>query len=270
LLRDVAPQARIAYLATDLHFLRELRRYRELREPDALQRVGEWRSLELELFQRADRIQVYSSYERDLLAEVLPYKLIRRIPLHIADGAVERANAPFEDRSGLLFVAGFGHPPNVDAAVWFVREVLPLVRERLAGVEVALVGSRPPEQVRELAGDGVVVTRRISDEELGRRYGSARVVVAPLRYGAGLKGKIVEAMSFGVPVVTTPLGAEGLDDIEEYLRIASGARAFADAVVETYADRELWSRIAASSREYVMRYFSREAAVEQITSDFPL
>ncbi len=128
-------------------------------------------------------------------------------------------------RHDLMFVAGFAHPPNADAATWFVHEVLPHIRERHPQIHLDLVGSNPSAEVMALAGEGVTVTGFVTDEELAARYGRARVVVAPLALmAAGVKGKVIEAMRFGVPCVTTSAGIQGLAQTDDFLAAADAAR----------------------------------------------
>ena len=145
-----------------------------------------------------------------------------------------------------MFVAGFGHPPNEDAAGWFVAEVLPLVVARVPAARLTIVGSHPSGRVRALAGPNVAITGAVSAAELQRYYASARVAAVPLRVGAGVKLKVVEALAEGVPLVTTPIGAQGLPGLEEVAAVEADAASFADAVCALLTDDALWeSRMAA-------------------------
>src|SRR5216110_291974 len=99
----------------------------------------------------------------------------------------------------LLFVGGFRHRPNIDAAIWLVRDILPQVKAVVPEVSAVIAGTTPPAAVKGLAGPDVLVTDYVSDPMLERLYRTATVAVAPLRFGAGVKGKVVEAMRFGVP-----------------------------------------------------------------------
>jgi glycosyltransferase involved in cell wall biosynthesis len=136
----------------------------------------------------------------------------------------------------ILFVGGFRHQPNVDAVMWFVHDVFPLIRERLPDAVFRIAGSYPPQEVHALMViPGVEVLGYVDDTTI--LLDSAAVSVAPLRYGAGMKGKVAEALSAGLPVVTTSFGAQGLGASSGiHLRIADNAADFAKAVVETLAD----------------------------------
>ena len=127
--------------------------------------------------------------------------------------------------SKIIFVAGFAHPPNVDAAIWFVKEILPLIKRRRPEVCLSPIGSAPTDDVRRLAGSCIEVTEWVSADELAARYADARVAVVPLRFGAG-EPKVIEALVEGVPLVTTPVGAQGLIGIEDVVPVTEDAQLF--------------------------------------------
>jgi glycosyltransferase involved in cell wall biosynthesis len=151
--------------------------------------------------------------------------------------------------------------------MWFVNEVLPIVRARHPGVRLSLVGSRPTPEVRALAGPGIEVTDFVPDEELERRYARARVVVAPLRFGGGMKGKVVEALRFGVPCVTTPTGAQGFGTANEALAVAGTAEDFANDIVALLEDDALWRDRSGRGLAFVRERFSYEALWNVLAAD---
>ena len=128
------------------------------------------------------------------------------VPQHSLSGAV---NEPWEKRSGLLFIGGFSHRPNIDAVRHFVRDVLPLVHDSLPEEVFTILGSDMPPEICELATSAIRPVGHVAD--VRQYFAAARMLIAPLRYGAGMKGKIGHAMSHGLPVVTTSVGAEGWD-----------------------------------------------------------
>ena len=170
-----------------------------------------------------------------------------------------------------MFVGGFAHPPNADAVLWFAREVFPRIRERLT-VTFYVVGSRVTEEIRALEspGNGIVVKGFVSEEELSALYQSCRIVVVPLRYGAGVKGKVVEAVYNGAPVVTTSVGSEGIPDVGQALVIEDTAEAFAEAVVSLYGDLDRLEALSDAAQDYIRRHFSTEAAWSVIRDDFAI
>ncbi len=166
---------------------------------------------------------------------------------------------PYRERAGIVFIGGFRHPPNADAVVWYAREVLPLVRARLPGVVTTIVGAEPPASVRALECRELVVAGHV--EDIDPVFTAARVSIAPLRYGAGVKGKVNLAMSYGVPVVATSAAVEGMHlAAGTDVLVADHPQAFADAVVRVYTDEAAWNRLSEAGVDNVRRHFSREAA----------
>jgi glycosyltransferase involved in cell wall biosynthesis len=205
---------------------------------------------------RADVTWVVSPVERELLACEVPGAIVSLLSnIHTTTAEV----APFAAREGLVFVGGYRHPPNVDAAMWLCSEIRPLLRERLPGVPIYLLGSDPPDAVRALASEGVEVIGYVAD--LAPWLDRCRIALSPLRYGAGVKGKVNHAMSRGLPVVATRPSVEGMDlrDGEDVL-VADTPVEFADAVARLYRDEALWNRLSAGGRANVARHFSPEAA----------
>jgi len=218
--------------------------------------ASERRDEELALIGRADVTLVVSTVERALITELAPaarVMIVSNIHELFAEGR------PFAERKGLLFIGGFQHPPNTDAVLWYAKEVLPRVRQRLPGVVTTIIGSEVPATVTALAAPDVAVVGYVPD--VAPYFEGARVSIAPLRYGAGVKGKVNLAMSYGLPVVATSAAVEGMHLIPgENVVVADDPAAFADAIEQVYRDEALWCRLAAGGRENVRRHFSREVA----------
>ena len=159
----------------------------------------------------------------------------------------------------ILFVAGFGHPPNVDAAVWLVEKILKSIRERVPAATLSLVGSNPTEAVRALASGQVEVAGTVTEEELRARYARARIALVPLRFGAGVKSKVVEAFREGLPIVTTSVGAQGLAGIKEIVEVADDPSGLVDAAVKLLLDNSIWKATSIRQVEYARKHFSRDA-----------
>lgn len=268
LLRTSAPSATIAFVPVDLHHVRELRRFKALGTPEALAEAERLKSVEFEIVAKADLVYVFSDAEEKLLRKAFPYKPVRTIPVNVFEPPT-LDQLSLRDRDHILFVGGFHHPPNADAVRWFTREVLPQLRREMPNVRFVIAGSHPPPEVTELGGDGVEVTGFVSDERLWELYAGARVVVAPLLYGAGAKGKIVEALAHGVPVVTTHIGAEGIDPAESALAVADEPEAFAAAVAALHRDEKRWHEVSRAARAYIAAHYSRDAAIAVLEEDLP-
>lgn len=257
LVRRHAPQARVVFDTIDLHYLRE-RRGAEVAGDAALARAAErTRALELDVIARCDATLVVSEVERELLARDAPDARVLVVSnLHRIAGP----GLPFAQRRDLVFVGGFRHPPNVDGVRWFAEAVLPRVRAALPDVAFHCIGGHVPDAIAALDGrGGVVVHGHVAD--IDPYMDGCRVSLAPLRYGAGVKGKVNLSMAHGQPVVATPVAVEGmhLRDGHDVL-VAEGEAAFAEAVVRLHQDPLLWETLAANGLENVRRHFSADAA----------
>ncbi|QOC21894.1 glycosyltransferase [Wenzhouxiangella sp. AB-CW3] len=264
-LRRQCPRARLIFDTVDLHFLREEREAEVTGSDEARRRASESRRQELGLMRQADITLVVSAAERDLLADLRPDDDVRIVSnIHTVHGC----RKPFSERSDLMFVGGFQHLPNVDAAMWLVDEIFPEVRRRLPDVKLHLIGSRMPPEILELDRPGVVVHGFVP--ELEPFLEGCRLSLAPLRYGAGVKGKVNQAMSHGLPVVATRCAAEGmfLENGQDVL-VADDAETFAGSIVSAYRDEALWNRLSAGGLENVQTHFSMEAARRALISILP-
>ncbi len=260
-------RAPVIFYGHDLHHAR-LRREAELLGSAALraeaasllaEESAVWQAADLSLYLSEEEVAAVRALAPDVaVGSITPYALPPLPP------EVPRP----EGRNGLLFVAGFGHPPNEDAACWFVAEILPLLRATLPGLDLTLAGSKPTEKVRALAAPGIEVTGYIPEEELTRLYGRARVIICPLRFGAGVKLKVVEALHAGVPLVTTPVGAQGLEGVEAACAVAQEPRDFAGHVLRLIMDDAAWSAQAARQRSYAGDRFSAAAIEERLEAGF--
>lgn len=264
--RRFAPGASVLVDTVDVHWVRE-RREAELHGDGALlARAEQTKERELAVYRRADTLVAVTEDDRQALLAELPGAAVHVVPNVHEPGPT----APGPDgRQGLLFVGNFRHTPNVDAVRFLCAEVFPRVREELPGATLTIVGDAAPPEVLALAGPDVTVTGWVPSVEPYLR--SARVSVAPLRYGAGLKGKIGEALAAGLPVVTTSVGAEGmgLEDGAAAL-VADDPAAFAAAIVRLHADDELWRALSTAGPALVSERYGRGAVaplVERLVSD---
>lgn len=265
LLRKHAPRARVLFDTVDLHYLRERRAADMSGDPAALRAAMRTRTLELDLIAKSDATLVVSEVERTLLAQDAPNAKVRVLSnLH----EVGAQGPGWSQRRDLLFVGGFRHPPNVDAVLWFAREVLPRIRSAAPDLNFHCIGGDVPTDIQALSGiDGVRIHGHVP--YLQPWLDGCRVSIAPLRYGAGVKGKVNQAMAHGLPVVATTPAVEGMhlaDGVD--VLVADDAAAFADAVLRLHGDEALWNRIAANGRDNVARHFSMDAAREVVRELF--
>lgn len=254
--RKAAPRTPIVFDTVDLHFLREEREATLADCAEKRKAAAATRKRELAIAARCDAVIVVSPFEKEMLETELPDKHIALVSnIH----EVCPTRTPFAKRRAFAFVGGFEHPPNVDAMLWFCAEIMPRIVARIPNALLHIIGSKMPATVRALAGPNVATHGYV--EDLRPFYESCLFTIAPLRYGAGVKGKINQSMSYGVPVVATTIGAEGmhLTDEREIL-IADEPEAFASAVVRLHEDDALWERLARAGIENVREHFSFAAA----------
>lgn len=269
-IRELAPTAAIAYDTVDLHWLREARRHAadgsfvRSMNGDAVDlstltpKATALRELELAMIRAADVTFVVSDIERLQVERDVPGSRVILLP-NVHDIATHVP--PPAQRSGILFVGGFAHNPNVDAAVKLVRDVMPAVWRELGDVRVSIVGGDTPPEVHALASPQVDVMGWI--EDIQPLLDSSRLMLAPLSYGAGIKGKVTQCLAAGLPVVTTTIGAEGIEG-DHSLLVADDPKQLAEHVVRLYRDDVLWRRLSEGGRAFITARCSAEVASQSI------
>jgi glycosyltransferase involved in cell wall biosynthesis len=265
--------APIVYLGHDFHYLREMRGVAFGQEIKTDLQRQELLSQETKLLEAADCHVVFSVYEKDVLMKKYPEKKIVWKPLYYFNWGTVVANMLFrvlnsKEQRNVLFVGSYHHQPNSDAVQWFVKKVLPLVRQEYPQLKLRLVGSHYPQSFIEALNDGLDFVGWASDDQLKKEYYSASLVVAPLRFGAGLKGKIVEALSYGVPVVSTSVGLEGFPEIATLYQGKDTAEAFAQQIILLLKDKQFGKKILKKQAQYVLRYFNKKKAEQSILQIF--
>jgi GT2 family glycosyltransferase/glycosyltransferase involved in cell wall biosynthesis len=246
-------KAPIIYDTIDLHFLR-LKRQKDYLDPSYQNTSWSWQTyqkLELNYANQAEATVVVTEDEKQVLSS-LGVKNVWVIP-NIHEEISLSEKVAFDQRAGLVFIGSYNHPPNIDAVKWLCLEIMPLVWASRPDITVNLLGSNLKDEVKELASDKVIVTGYVPEVE--PYFQKSRVFVAPLRFGAGMKGKIGQSLSLGLPTITTKIGAEGMGLIDHQdVLIADTDEEFARAVIELYDHRELWQKLADNSLETIKRY----------------
>ena len=250
-------KARIVFYGHDLHHRRLAQEHELTGNAETLAAACKAEKQEKKAWLGADVVLYPSLEEVDALHAMLPDTDVRLVPAYCFPGA--RVLAQPEKRSGILFVAGFAHPPNVDAATWLVNTIMPLVRASHPEVMLHLVGSNPTAEVKALADERTEVTGYVSDPDLLGFYRSSRVAVVPLRFGAGIKSKVVEALHEGLPLVTTPVGAQGLDGVEAAAFVHQDAASIAEAIIRLLDSDEDWRAASSAGTTFVGERFSTQA-----------
>lgn len=262
--RLYAPQSRVIFDTVDLHFLREHRQARLTSDPNLLQQAQAREEVEHALIEQADETWVVSEVEQQLLQKRWVDKSVEVVS-NIVD--ISPSQTPFAMRQGWLFIGSFQHPPNVDAMIYFFRDIYPLVKERLSDARFYIIGEKVPPEVVALATDNVVLTGIQSD--VRPFFDNVKLSIAPLRYGAGVKGKINQSMAWGVPVVATSVAIEGMDLVPgEDVLVADEPSHFADALITLYHSEELWNRLSRNALEKMRLNYSVEVAREKLRALF--
>jgi O-antigen biosynthesis protein len=264
LVKRCAPRVKLIFDTVDLHFVREERQAALVavnRDSSLLRAAAErTRRQELHAMSLSDTTLVVSPSEIKLLATLVPAVKVRIVSnVHQNMPGLQ----PFSERDGILFIGGFRHPPNLDAITWYVENVLPIIRKKAPQLVTTIIGSNAPPSLQKFAANDFVIAGFV--EDVTDHFHKAKLSISPLRYGAGVKGKVNLSMQYGVPVVATPISTEGmyLEDGVNVL-VADSPEAFADAVILLHTDEALWNRLRQGGLENIERYFSRERACESL------
>lgn len=262
MVRKYCPGAKIVFDTVDLHFLREERQAQKDGSRELFEQSRDTKRLELSMINKSDAVILLSPFEKMLLENdysVDPDKLytvplVREIP---------GRSKGFRERSGILFIGGFQHRPNVDAVIFFLSEIWPMVRQLIPGITFTIIGSKVPEDIKKLCGPDVRLLGYVKDIE--PIFSTSRLSVAPLRYGAGLKGKVATSLSYGVPCVATSMAVEGSEmKNRKEIFIEDEPDAFAKAIFELYENEDIWNSISDEGLNYVNRHYSIEAGRKKL------
>lgn len=249
--RRHCPEARLVFDTVDLHFLRESRQL-AVEGRDSAPRAARLEREELALVRACDATLVVTDVERDLLRAALPEADVRVVST-IHDP--HPAGPGFGERSGGIFIGSFEHEPNVDAMRWYLEAIHPRVVARCPDFELCVIGTDAPAWLLDWRAPGVHVVGAVA--HLDPHFDRARLSIAPLRFGAGVKGKIQTSHSYGVPTVATALAVEGMHLADgDSVLLADDPDAFAGAVARLHGDAALWERLSAGARRNLVAHFS--------------
>jgi len=266
IIRRFSPLTKIIIDTVDIHFVREIRMAETNNDKKLLKKAYKTKEDEISIYRKADALITVTEKDWDHISKYLSGIKNFVIPnIHnISENYVD-----LDKRNGLLFIGNFNHPPNADAVFYFVDSIFPILKKKLPDITITIVGNNPPEDILKLHNENINVTGYVPSTE--PYLNAARVSVAPLRYGAGMKGKIGEAMAYGLPVVTTSIGAEGmgLRDFETVM-IADSPEEFAEKIFLLYTNNDLWLKISESGRKFIKNNYSVEKIskiIEEILED---
>ena len=261
-LRKLCPSARIVFHTVDLHHIREARQA-ETEQSEKLKKTAQiTRQTEIRLARKADAIVVVSDHEKTLLQEAVPDTEVFHLPL-IRD-IPGLGETEFDQREGIAFIGNYLHAPNLDAVVNFVNDVWPAFHAAVPGAELIIGGAQMPAEVERLGASNGVRTIGYVDD-LAALFNRIRLTVAPLRYGAGAKGKVVSSLCHGVPVVASPVAAEGmsLTDGRDVL-IAREPAEWVTHLERAYCDEAVWRELSAGGLDAMRKSHTLEAGVDEL------
>jgi len=271
-LEKYCPHARYIFNTVDVHFLREFRQA-EVEKSASLQKNAELtQKNELRIMSRADATIVISAEEKTLLEQQYGQQRIHHIPL-IRE--VYGCKYPFNERHNIVFI-GSAHGPNVDAVLYFYQRILPLIRYNLPQLRLIVIGAELRDALSDKPGFEELATDPYVDlvgfvEDLSEYFDHVRLMVAPLRYGSGVKGKIATALSYGVPCVSSRIGVEGMG-LEDEVNIleAEDPDAFARAVVRAYTTESLWEKLSENGLTFMESNYSLSMGKRRLLEVFEL
>ena len=260
-IRHYAPQAKLVFDTVDLQFLREQRQLLVPGMSPPLVDLSARKQQELELVRLSDLTLVVSPVEQEILEIECPGSRIGILPTIYPLDPTPRPG--YADRRDIVFIGSFDHPPNVDAVGFFAQEILPLVHHQLPDVVFHVIGSNPPPEILKLSSRTITVHGHVPQVE--PIFDRCRLSVAPLRFGAGVKGKINQSMALSVPVVVTSMASEGMHlENDHNALIADDPREFANCVIRLWRSPDLWEKLTINGRANLREHFSVEAAARRL------
>ena len=246
-IRKLDRTIKVIYDTVDIHFLRLRREYELTGDESFAADAALLKKQETRIASMSDQVWCVTHDDKETLEREAPLANISVIPnIHKLHGR----GATFEERDGLLFIGNFGHRPNKDAVHYLMHKIYPLIREEMPDMKIYIVGSNTPEELRDYQSPHVHVMGYV--EDVDSLFHKCRVFVSPLRYGSGMKGKVGQALSYGLPIVTTSIGAEGIGLEQDHSAlVADDAESFAAAVLKVYRSKELWQRLSDSGYQHI-------------------
>ncbi len=259
-----APQATVIFDTVDLHFLRGYRGAKVTGKVNLLKSALLAKKDELSIAQQADFTLVVSPVEKEILEKECP-----GIQVHILSliHTIYGSTRPHSERNGIVFVGAFPHHPNIDAMAYFHEDIYPLLKSKLPETKITIIGSDPPDWLKQLSSDDFAVTDHVPD--IASYFNQCKLSIAPLRYGAGIKSKVVLSMGYGVPVIASSIAAEGIPVIDgQDMLITDNPEDFSDKIFELYNNDTLWSQVSENGLQIVAEHFSFSSAKERLIELF--
>lgn len=258
--KKFCPNAIILFDTVDLHFLREQRQADITKNKLSQVSARLRKQQELSIARKADKTIVVSPIEIEYLKAEAPDLSVELLSnIHKNQETVTH----FHDRKDILFIGNFEHPPNLDAIEYFIHDIFPKLHQQKPDLKLIIIGSDPPEKLLSYASPFIIIKGFVPD--IKPVFDHIKLSIAPLRYGAGVKGKINTSMTYGVPVVATPIAMEGMNLIpEQDILIADTPEDFTKQIIRAYDNESLWTSLSESGRINIEKNFSFSIAENQL------
>lgn len=267
---------KIIYYGHDLHCMRARSAYALSGKRSDLDEAEIWEARELGVCRRSDVVMYPGIEEIAFIRERLPEDIaVIRPPITIFDeddldvGEQAIALGAGVDPFALMFVGGFAHSPNGDGVDWFLSDIWPRLIAADKRFTLKIAGSKMPDSLRQRSMEGVSMLGRLSEDDLTQLYATSGMVIVPLRFGGGIKGKVIEAFANGVPVAMTDIGAQGIPGAETLGFVTPANDSFADAILEATLNRDDALQRAAKSVDFLRRFYSEQAFCDLLAPEVP-
>lgn len=259
-------KTKVLYYDMDIYFFREKLRYDVTKEKKYLRESKYHKIIEKKLFNLSDAVLTISEKENKFIKQFINKDNVFTIPCYVYNNYLN-INYTAENRNNLLFVGGDWETANLDGIKWFIEKIFPVIYKENKNIKLVIVGLYNGNFIKQYQNDNIKFAGKISDERLKELYLSSKIAIAPLRFGAGVKGKVVEAMYYGVPIVSTDFGVEGLiPGFEDFITVSNTEISFSNSVLNLYNDNISLEKFSTLSLKYSKEHFSFETA-SQIIKD---
>ena len=256
-IRRLMPLSKCIFHAPEVQFLREQRAEKLTDLAESKKKSFKTKEKEIKAMEACDHVVLVSEAEVSQVKEFIDSDKVSVLQALYSD--VIHDSPGFDERENIFFIGGFKHLPNVSAVIWFCEKIWPRVREKNPHLEFHIIGESPPPSIQALhCNDGIKVLGHLP--VLDSALNTYRLSVAPLTFGAGIKGKVSTALGAGIPVIATTIAAEGMSIIDEYHALVRDEEAsFADAILELYENQEKWHYLSQNGKTLVEKKFGERA-----------
>ena len=267
--------SKIIYYGHDVHWRRLLQEHTMNGVP-SLALVKRVRELERKLAHQSDVILYPSDEEKDIVeSSLVVHREVISVPAwffdanRLDDATVRIASEARSQDRKLLFVGGFAHKPNLDAILWFINEVVPILKAMNFDFRLTIAGSKAPAMLSDLCDDSIKLVGQVSDEELQELYENSDAAIVPLRVGAGVKGKVIEAFAAGVPVISTPIGVQGIPQPEEMAFVGTTPQEFANMTISAVVEKDQAVERSLKALAFVRREYTARSFMAKLSQVMP-